>query len=117
LAADFDGNGTVGLTDAIGVLKHVVGLTAPQPAWHFLNETDVSVAGKATLSPGLAATTIHADMAGVAPVHTGLVGYLAGDVDGSYTGASGAGVLETAYFQTLVAGSNSTLNLTQFGIY
>jgi hypothetical protein len=31
IAADFDQNGEVGLTDAIGVLKMVVGLAAPTP--------------------------------------------------------------------------------------
>ena len=51
LAADYDGNGLVQLTDAIGVLKHVVGLTAPDPAWRFVNELDTTVPGKANLRP------------------------------------------------------------------
>jgi len=108
LAADFDGNGAVGLTDAIGVLKHVVGLDAPDPAWKFVNETEANPS--AASAPGV-------DLSGATgPVHLGLVGYLTGDVDGSYAGASGASVLETAYFETLVA-DNSALNLAQFGIY
>ncbi len=107
LAADFDGNGTVGLTDAIGVLKHVVGLPADKPTWEFVSETEPNPT---------ALSGITADLSGANPVRVGLVGYLTGDVDGSYTGASGAGVLETAYFETLVE-SNIALNLTQFGIY
>ncbi len=111
LAADFDGNGTVGLTDAIGVLKHVVGLDAPDPAWKFVNETEANPS--ATSTPGI-------DLSGATgPVHLGLVGYLTGDVDGSYAGASGAVDLDTiepTYFTSLVD-NNPGLNLTQFGIY
>jgi hypothetical protein len=120
LAADFDGNGTVGLTDAIGVLKHVVGLSAPEPTWHLVNEVDTSVPGKVGLNPGLPQTTASANVSGSSPVHVGLVGYLSGDVDGSYVGVSGAIDLDTnqpSYFQTLVDHSNGTLNLAQFGIY
>ena len=48
----------------------------------------------------------------------GLVGYLSGDVDGSFAGAAGAldlDVTQTAYFTNLAAASG--LNLTQFGVY
>jgi hypothetical protein len=120
MAADFDGNGTVGLTDAIGVLKHVVGLSAPEPTWHFVNEVDASVPGKTDLAPGLPPTSTSADISGSSPVHVGLVGYLSGDVDGSYVGGSWAIDLDTSqpnYFQTLVDNSNGALNLAQFGIY
>jgi hypothetical protein len=112
LAADFDGNGTVGLTDAIGVLKHVVGLPTTDPVWKFVNETEATPTATSTASVNLNGAT--------GPVHVGLVGYLTGDVDGSYAGASGAIDLDTSqpsYFQTLVDNSNSTLNLAQFGIY
>jgi hypothetical protein len=118
-AADFDGNGTVGLTDAIGVLKHVVGLGAPDPTWHFLNETDTSILGKAALNPGLPQTSVTADLSGTSPVHIGLVGYLTGDVDGSYAGAVGASdldVIQPDYIATLV-GSHPELSLGQFGVY
>jgi len=98
LAADYDGDGSVGLTDAIGVLKHVVGLSAPDPTWHFLNEADTSVPGKANLMPGLPQTTVTADLSGTSPVHVGLVGYLSGDVDGSFVGAAGAQSLASSYF-------------------
>ena len=118
LAADFDGNGSVGLTDAIGVLRHVVGLAAPAPAWHFANEIDPAVLGKPVLSPGLP-PAINADLGTSSPVHMGLVGYLSGDVDGSYAGANGASDLdasEPGYFSTLV-GAHPQLSLSQFGIY
>ncbi|MDD5333962.1 MAG: hypothetical protein PHS32_09460, partial [Rhodoferax sp.] len=118
LAADFDGNGTVGLTDAIDVLKHVVGLTAPEPTWHFVNEVDASVPGKTGLNPGTPQTTVTVDLSGSSPVHVGLVGYLTGDVDGSYAGAAGAMDLDAtqpAYFQNLIA--TTGVNPSQFGVY
>jgi hypothetical protein len=120
LAADYDGNGAIQLSDAIGVLKHVVGLTAPAPTWHFVNEIDSTVPGKANLAPGVAQTSIAADLSGSSPVHVGLVGYMSGDVDGSFAGASGASALTTSYFSTLVSAHTelgSGFNLAQFGIY
>jgi methionine-rich copper-binding protein CopC len=114
LAADYDGNGSVQLTDAIGVLKHVVGLTAPDPGWRFVNELDATVPSKTTLSPGTAQTSITASLSASSPVKVGLVGYLTGDVDGSY-GGGGSQSLDLAYFQRL--GADTGLNLTQFGVY
>ena len=119
LAADYDGNGLGQLTDAIGVLKHVVGLTAPEPAWRFVNELDAAVPGKANLSPGVAQTSITASLSASSPVKVGLVGYLTGDVDGSFAGATGALDLDNiqpSYFTALVT-SNSGLSLAQFGVY
>jgi len=118
LAADFDGNGTVGLTDAIGVLKHVVGLTAPDPTWHFVNEADLTIPAKTTLSPGVA-PVITVDLSASSPVHVGLVGYLSGDVDGSYAGAAGAldlDAMQPGYIATLV-GSHPGLTAAQFGVF
>ena len=119
LAADFDGNGTVGLTDAIGVLKHVVGLSAPEPTWHFADEVDLSVPNKTTLNPGAPQTTVTADLSGTSPVHVGLVGYLSGDVDGSYAGVTGTldlDVTQPTYIAKLVA-SHPGLTAAQFGVY
>ncbi len=119
LAADFDGNGTVGLNDAIGVLKHVVGLTAPEPSWHFLNESDASIPRLNALSPGVSQATVSADLSGASPNHVGLVAYLTGDVDGSFAGASVATDLDAVapeYFATLV-GMHAELSYAQFGIY
>ena len=118
LAADYDGNGAVQLTDAIGVLKHVVGLTAPQPTWHFVNELDTTVPAKANLPPGVPQTSVSANTSGSSPAHVGLVGYLSGDVDGSFAGAAGAldlDVPDTGYFTRLSAASG--LNMAQFGVY
>ena len=120
LAADYDGNGLVQLSDAIGVLKHVVGLTAPDPTWHFVNEIDSTVPGIASLTPGVAQTSIAATLSGNSPVHVGLVGYLSGDVDGSFAGASGATALGSSYFTALVSAHTelgSGFNLAQFGVY
>jgi cyclophilin family peptidyl-prolyl cis-trans isomerase len=116
LAADYDGNGRVELTDAIGVLKHVVGLTAPDPAWRFVNELDTTVPSKTTLSPGLAQTSITASLSASSPVKVGLVGYLTGDVDGSYA-LGGSSSLTKTYFDTLVAAHPTELSLAQFGVY
>jgi hypothetical protein len=118
LAADFDGNGTIGLSDAIGVLKHVVGLASPEPIWRFVSEADTSVPGKANLNPG-APPAINVDLSTSNQAYAGLAGYLTGDVDGSYAGATGAQDLDNtqpAYFTALVA-THTELNLSQFGIY
>ncbi len=114
LAADFDGSGTVGLSDAIGVLKHVVGLPSPdRPTWHFANEADLSVREQANAHPG-AAPRIVADLGGSGPFHVGLVGYLSGDVDGSF-GGGGTAHLDASYFDSLVL-AHPGLNLSQFGL-
>ena len=115
LAADFDGNGKVELTDAIGVLKHVVGLAAFQPAWHFVNELDPIVPNLSKLAPGVPQTSVIASLDAESPVHVGLVGYLSGDVDGSY--ALGSGNVPESYFRTLVSEHPTELSLSQFGIY
>ena len=118
LAADYDGNGLVQLSDAIGVLKHVVGLTTQQPVWHFVNEIDALVPAKANLAPGLPQASIQIDTSALSPIHVGLVGYLAGDVDGSFSGAAGAldlDALQASYFADLTVGHG--LSLTQFGVY
>ena len=120
LAADYDGNGTVGLNDAIGVLKHVVGLASPAPTWHFLNEADLTAPAKAdSLTPGLAASSITALLDGTNNASIGLVGYLSGDVDGSYAGLptdQNLDVLDPQHFATLV-GSLPGLTAGQFGVY
>ena len=125
LAADFDGNSRVELNDAIGVLKHVVGLTGtgtPKPEWRFVDEASaavVAIKDAAALSPGQP-PAINLDLTGAdATVQVGLVGYLRGDVDGSFAGAAGALDLDGAqpgYFTDLVA-DQPALNLAQFGIY
>ena len=121
LAADFNGDGVVSLTDAIGVLKHVVGLTQTStPQWAFANEADLDVPAKASTTPG-DAPAISSDLSAVVEVdvHFGLVGYLVGDVDGSFAGLSTATNLLTSdstYFTDLVT-ATSGLSLSQFGVY
>lgn len=119
LAADFNGDGLVSLTDAIGVLKHVVGLSQTStPHWAFANEADLTVPSKANTAPG-EAPTISSDLGDAVDVHFGLVGYLVGDVDGSFAGVSTASNLLTSdstYFTELVA-TTEGLSLSQFGVY
>jgi hypothetical protein len=119
LAADFNGDGVVSLTDAIGVLKHVVGLTQTStPYWAFANEADTTVPLKASTTPG-DAPAISSVLGDAVDVHFGLVGYLVGDVDGSFAGLSTATNLLTSdstYFTDLVA-STDGLSLAQFGVY
>ncbi|MBI4984221.1 MAG: hypothetical protein HZC24_02440, partial [Rhodocyclales bacterium] len=116
-AADFDGDGRVQLNDAIGVLKHVVGVQAPSPQWLFFNETN-ALPGWVATNPG-SAPALTADIASAtATVRVGLVGVLRGDVDGSYSGPAGTATVEStdaAYFQNLMA--TTALDLSQFGIY
>jgi hypothetical protein len=119
LAADFNSDGAVSLTDAIGVLKHVVGLTqTATPYWAFANESDLTVPAKANTTPG-AAPAISSVLGDAADVHFGLVGFLVGDVDGSFAGLSTAPNLltsEPSYFTDLVT-ADSGLSLAQFGVY
>ena len=114
------GNGAVGLTDAIDVLKHVVGLPAPDPAWRFVNEIDATIPGKVGLTPGTLPATISADMSSAAtPVHVGLVGILNGDVDGSFAGtpeSQDLDVQQPTYFDDLTR-DYGFLQLSQFGVY
>jgi len=60
-------------------------------------------------------TSIAATLSGTSPVHVGLVGYLTGDVDGSFAGASRSSNLPGTYFTDLVAANG--LQASQFGVY
>ena len=95
IAADFDQSGDVGLTDAIGVLKMVVGLAAPTPTWKYCDAQKMPTSLTATqvLAPktwstdaviGGASQSFTSDAAQPSPVK--VVGVLTGDVDGSWTG-------------------------------
>lgn len=120
MAADYDGNGTVQLADAFGILRHAQGLSAPSPGWRFVNEADSAIAATANLSPGVAPAAFTTDLSAASTqLHVGLVGVLSGDVDGSYAGPAGAPHLDTlqpSYYTDLVA-SHTGLSLAQFGIY
>jgi hypothetical protein len=81
LAADFDGSGTVSLADALGVLRHAVGLQAPKPAWVFAEEGDDALSS--ILIPGIPGP-VTVDVSPPGPIEVSLFGVLRGDVDGSW---------------------------------
>ncbi|MEY3651920.1 MAG: hypothetical protein RL739_90, partial [Pseudomonadota bacterium] len=75
-------------TDAIGVLKMVVGLTAPTPTWKYYDDTKLSSAytSAQSLNPKGWTTNAVISNTGTADSNVKLVGVLTGDVDGSWTG-------------------------------
>jgi hypothetical protein len=81
LAADFDGSGTVSLADAIGVLRHAVGLQAPAPSWVFVEEGDDAMLS--ALDPGVP-RSVAIEVAPTDPAQWTLIGVLRGDVDASW---------------------------------
>ncbi len=81
LAADFDGSGTVSLADALGVLRHAVGLQAPKPAWVFVEEGDDALSS--ILGPGIPGP-VTAEVTPPDAIEVNLIGVLRGDVDGSW---------------------------------
>jgi len=121
LAADFDGNGAVSLADALGVLRHAVGLSAAAaPHWAFVDEADAGMPSRATTNPGL----VPATLSGVTPVdgHMGLVGVLRGDVDGSWQAPAGTPRLGDEYFTALeqrldAQHPSAGFELSQWGVY
>ncbi len=85
LAADFDGSGTVSLADALGVLRHVVGLQAPKPSWVFVEEGDDAL--PSLLNPGIPGP-VTVEVTPPGPIEVNLIGVLRGDVDGSFAPAA-----------------------------
>jgi Ca2+-binding RTX toxin-like protein len=81
LAADFDGSGAVSLADALGVLRHAVGLQAPKPSWAFVEEGDDAL--PSLLNPGIPGPVI-VEVTPPGPMEINLIGVLRGDVDGTY---------------------------------
>jgi hypothetical protein len=88
LAADFDQDGSVGLTDAIGVLKMIVGLSAPTPAWRYFEDAKLksNLSSNETLNPKIWIGVSEITDPSTAGDSVKVVGVLAGDVDGSWTG-------------------------------
>ena len=86
IAADFDQDGQVGLNDAIGVLKMVVGLAAPSPTWRYYDadKLKTSLSASEALTPGNWSATARIQDPSASGVS--LVGVLTGDVDGSWVG-------------------------------
>jgi hypothetical protein len=112
----------VTLADALGVLRHAVGLpTAATPKWVFVDEADLDMPARAGTTPGTVPTAVSIPAAD----HVGLVGILRGDVNGSWTPPAGAEDLDDAepgYFNDLAASLNaasgtSDFNPSQWGVY
>jgi serralysin len=121
-AADFDADGSVTLADALGVLRHAVGLAAPQPAWVFFDEANPVLPQTAPATPG-APPALQPTLPSGQPL--GLVGVLRGDVDASWPAPAGSQHLDAAepgYFDVLLAGltaAHPTAGFAgaQWGIY
>ena len=101
IAADFDGNGAIGMGDALGVLRHAVGQAAARPAWAFVDETDPTLASRAGMHPGHL-PALPADIAELKG-KVGLVGVLRGDVDGSWAPQEGTAPLADSWFADLAS--------------
>ena len=82
VAADFDADGTVSLADALGVLRHAVGLEASPPAWVTFDHADPALADRPTLQPGRVWAP-DALVQELMPAAMDLVSVLRGDVDAS----------------------------------
>jgi hypothetical protein len=78
----------VGLTDAIGVLKMVVGLSAPTPTWKYYDDSKLASSYTSNQSLDLRGWTSGSVITDPATTDSSvkLVGVLTGDVDGSWTG-------------------------------
>ena len=120
IAADFDGDGVVGLGDALGVLRHAVGRGGAAPAWAFVDEAAPELPGRAGLHPGLLP-----EMSGrldAARGKVGLVAVLRGDVDGSWAPAQALERLPDAWFSDLAArlgarAHDGGVDVAQWGVY
>ena len=88
LAADFDQDGSVGLTDAIGVLKMIVGLSAPAPTWRYFDDAilKTNLSSSESLNPKNWVSSAELTDPNTVPQSVKVVGVLAGDIDGSWTG-------------------------------
>ena len=89
IAVYFDQSGDVGLPDAIGVLKMVVGLSASTPTWKYYDDTKLASAYSSTqsLNPKGLTTTALISNTTIADSSVKLVGALTGDMDGSWISA------------------------------
>lgn len=120
IAADFDGSGTVGLGDALGVLRHAVDPVNSQPGWVFVDETDPGLPARAGMNPGLLPQEPGTPQAVSGKL--GLVGVLRGDVDGSWDPPDNAEQLADTWFADLAsrAGARNpdvSFDLSMWGVY
>jgi hypothetical protein len=86
LAADFNQNGEVGLEDAIGVLKKIVGLSSPEPTWKYFDDSKVKIALTSSESLSPMSWIGEASITDLLLVNAtvNVVGVLTGDVNGSW---------------------------------
>lgn len=82
VAADFDADGTVSLADALGVLRHAVGLDTAAPSWVRFDPGDPVLAARPPLQPGRVAAP-DAWLQEMLPGGIEIVSVMRGDVDGS----------------------------------
>ena len=86
LAADFNQNGDVGLDDAIGVLKKIVGLNSAEPIWKYFDDAKVqtSLSNAESLSPK--SWIGDAEIFNLLSTHNSInvIGVLTGDVNGNW---------------------------------
>jgi hypothetical protein len=120
IAADFDGDGAVGLGDALSVLRHAIGAGGAKPAWAFVDETDPALPGRAGLNPG----RLPEEPAGPGALKgkVGLVGVLRGDVDGSWAPPQAAEQLGDAWFSELASRigerhADAGVDSSRWGVY
>lgn len=121
IAADFDGDGVVGLGDALGVLRHAVGRSGAAPAWAYVDDADPTLAGRAGLNPGLLPQEQPARLS-EAKGKVGLVGVLRGDVDGSWAPPPSAERLADAWFddhsrRVIAPQADHGFDPAQWGVY
>jgi hypothetical protein len=120
IAADFDGDGAVGLGDALGVLRHATGAGGPKPAWAFVDETDPALPGRAGLNPGRLPEEPTGP--GALKGKVGLVGVLRGDIDGSWAPPQAAEQLGDAWFSDLAGRigerhADAGVDSSRWGVY
>ena len=120
IAADFDGDGAVGLGDALGVLRHATGAGGPKPAWAFVDESDPALPGRAGLNPGRLPEEPTGP--GALKGKVGLVGVLRGDIDGSWAPPQAAEQLGDAWFSDLAGRigerhADAGVDSSRWGVY
>ncbi|MCX7262953.1 MAG: dockerin type I repeat-containing protein, partial [Burkholderiales bacterium] len=110
IAADVNQDGKVTSADALAILKMAVKRTdAPTREWLFVNESqdfwdEAANAGQGGLTISRTNVTWNKDLQATVSKDTtvNLLAVLKGDVNGSWTGASGTQNLPNAYFSDLV---------------
>ncbi|NBS66639.1 MAG: hypothetical protein EBT33_20275, partial [Betaproteobacteria bacterium] len=123
LSADVDRNGKVTAADALNVLKMAIGRAdAPSAHWEFVPES-ADLWNETTQSFSVTRKNVPTDMntalIGYESKPVNWVGYVRGDIDGSWQAASQAGIeapqLSDSYFTTLA--DTLQVPVYQFGLH